>query len=331
MTNQPDVTVRLDDRIRLMSAVLAATDWPDKSQERKPHGTHAHSRATRKFLESVKTHEAVQNLQSVLNQGAPLEAIFSFAMQLSWPDMTIAEMPRWAPPKWNEQLRDFYEKSRLTDWWRNEDNAWQSSLNESKKMFKDVVLKPFLKPFFGEITESLLFIPNISYPTDQEVGLHLPGQLVAISAPRLAWGDSPPWPFDEDPAHVYRAAISEYGRLILQPFLRANAEKVAPIAEVPLPVNDQFKARYPTWEEQFITLYVAAVTALYLESHINKAEANSFVLMARKTQGMLILPGMISVIRRYQSEAESGRYPSLIDFLPIFPKQLRVANRIVTL
>jgi hypothetical protein len=46
---------------------------------------------------------------------------------------------------------------------------------------------------------------------------------------------------------------------------------------------------------------------------------------------MHILPGMISVLRRYLSERENGRYNSLLDFMPIFPKQLRIANRIVTL
>jgi hypothetical protein len=53
--------------------------------------------------------------------------------------------------------------------------------------------------------------------------------------------------------------------------------------------------------------------------------------MERKVNGMGFLPGTISVWRRYLSEREAGRYSSLMDFLPVFPKQLRVANRIVTL
>jgi hypothetical protein len=47
MSAQSDVSVRLDDRIRLMSALLAATDWPEKSQERaaepRPCPRHANS------------------------------------------------------------------------------------------------------------------------------------------------------------------------------------------------------------------------------------------------------------------------------------------------
>lgn len=331
MSNQSDVTVRLDDRVRLMSAVLAATDWPDKSQERQPHGTHAHSRATRKFLDPFKNHEAVQGMQSLLNQGAPMEAIYSFALQLNWPKLEIAELPRWVPPRWNEQLRDFYEKANLAKWWKDEETVWQSSLYESQKMFKNVSFKPFLKQFMGDVSESLIFIPNISFPTDVEVGIRRDGELISIAPPRLAWGDSPPWPFDEDPAHIYRSALSQYGRLLVQGFLRENAQVVSPIAETALPVSDQFRARFPTWQEQFTTLFVAAISALYLENHLNKREADSFILMQRKTQGMTILPGMVSVMRRYLTEYESGRYKSLMDFLPVFPKQLRVANKIVTL
>lgn len=331
MSTQQDVTVRLDDRVRLMSAVLAATDWPDKSQERQPHGTHAHSRATRKYLDPHKNHPAVQGMQSLLNQGAPIEAIYTFALQMNWPKMELTEAPRWMPPRWNEHIREFYETANLAKWWKDEDTPWQNSYNESQKMFKDVAFKPFLKQFIGDVTEALIFIPNISFPTEMEVGVRLNGELICVAPPRLAWGDSPPWPFDEDRAYIHRSALAQYGRLLILDFLRTHTKEVAPIAETPLPVSDQFRARYPTWQEQFTNLFVAAACALYLETHMNKKEADAYILMERKTQGMTILPGMVSVMRRYLSEYEAGRYKGLIDFLPVFPKQLRVANRIVTL
>lgn len=331
MTQQQDVTVRLDDRIRLMSAVLTMTYWPDKAQERKPHGTHAHSRATRKFLDPFKRHEAVVGMASLLDAGAPLEAIFTLALQLRWPTLEASDMPRWAPPRWNEHLRDFYESSGLAKFWRDEDYAWQSSIKESNKMFKPITFKPFLKPFFGDVADGLVFMPNISNPTDQDIGVRFQGELICISPPRLAWGDSPPWPFDEDAAYISRTALSQFGRLLMHRYLRENAEAIAPLTETALPVSDQFRARYSTWQEQFTTLFVAGASALYLEKHVSKAEANAYVLMERKAQGMVILPGMVSVLRRYLSEYENGRYTRLLDFLPVFPKQLRVAAKIVTL
>ncbi len=333
MTQPSDVIVRLDDRIRLMSALLAATNWPEKSQQKQPHGTHLHARATRKYLADHLNHPAVQSMQHLLEQGAPLEAMYTFILCLSWPGLTleIDRLPAWVPSGWVMDIRDFYTTSNLVQWWRREDVLWQKSLTESQRMFKNVNFKPFLESFLGEINEDLVFVPNISYPSDQEIGIRIGRELVCIAPPRLAWGDSPPWPFDEDPAHVYRAALSQYGRLLLMTYLRANAAKLADVTKTALPVGDHLAALYPTWEEQFTALFVSAAVAIYLEDHVSQAEAKAYVLMARKAQGLTILPGTISVLRRYLSEREAGRYQSLLDFLPVFPKQLRVAKRIITL
>lgn len=333
MAEQADVEVRLDNRIRLMSAILAATSWPDKAQQRQPHGTHAHARATRKYLSEFTTHPAVQNLQNLLDQAAPLEAMYTFAMCLSWPglELTLDKLPGWVPPMWVVQLRDFYQKSKLGDWWQKEDVAWQKSLEESRKMFKGVAFRPFLKQFLGDINDELVFVPNILYPSDQEIGIRFGRELVCVAPPRLAWGDSPPWPFDEDPTHVYRAALTQFGGVLLRGYLLANASKITDVMKAPLPVGDQFSAIHPTWETQFTALFVAAAVAIYLEDHVSKSEAKAYVLMARKAQGLSILPGTVSVLRRYLDERNLGRYTTLIDFMPVFPKQLRVAKRIMTL
>jgi hypothetical protein len=119
--------------------------------------------------------------------------------------------------------------------------------------------------------------------------------------------------------------------MLMLTFLRVHADALAPVAQMPLPVSDQFRAQYPSWQEQFANLFVAAAVAMFLEEHVSKAEAKAYVLMERKTKGMHILPGMISVLQRYLTERANGRYSGLIDFMPIFPKQLRIANRIVTL
>lgn len=333
IVQEQDVTVRLDDRIRLMSAVLAATNWPDKAQEHQPHGTHVHARSTTRYLKEHSRHPAVLALQNLLDQGAPLEAVYTFGLCLNWPDLQLQlpTLPGWIPPGWLGHLRDFIRQTAITDWWAQEDRLWQKSLEESRKMFHDIAFKPFLKPFMGDIPEDLVFFPNISYPTHQEIGIRLGRELVCIAPPRLAWGDSPPWPFDEDPVHIYRAALSQYGRLLLITFLRAHSDRLTDARAIPLPVSDQFSATHPSWDEQFTALFVSAAVAIYLEDHISKSEADAYVLMARKTQGMTILPGTISVLRRYLAEQEAGRYQSMIDFLHIFPKQLRVAKRIVML
>jgi hypothetical protein len=313
--------------------VLAATTWPEQSQKRQPHGTHAHARATRKVLSDHLQHPAVRSLQRLLEQDAPLEALFTFAMCLSWPglELQIDVLPAWVPPRWIMELRDFYHTTNLADWWYQEDAVWHKSLQESQRIFQKIAFKPFLRPFIGEVQEQLVFVPSISYPTDQEIGIRIGHELLCLTAPRRAWGDSPPWPFDEDPAHVYRAALSQFGRLLMTAYLRRHADQMAEISKNAIPVSGTFVADYPTWEEQFTALWTAAAVAIYLEDYVSQAEAKAYVLMARKTQGLTILPGTISVLRRYLNEYAAGRYQDLMDFLPIFPKQLRVAKRIVTL
>jgi hypothetical protein len=273
----------------------------------------------------------VQLLDILIEQRAPLEALFTLAMVLKMPDFTLTHPPRWMPPDWNHALRDLYERAELPSFWAEEADNWNKALADADKAFSDAAFKPFLSDFMGDFPERFFFIPNIGYPTDHELALRMGSDLLCIVHPRLAWGESPPWPFDEDPAHVYRAALQCYGRLLMMQYLRVHADKIAEISQTPLPVGEQFQSMYPTWQEQFTNLFVAGAVAIYLEDHVSKTEADAYVLMERKVRGITILPGMISVLRRYLNERSAGRYATLIEFLPVFPRQLKVANRIVAL
>ncbi len=324
-----DIGVKLDDRVRLLSAALAATRYPDEAQKRKPHGTHAHARMTRKLVAPHADHPAITALQTMLDQSAPLETLFTLALVMH--DGKIDKPPRWMPPHWDDQLNDFYEIGGLDQWWQHEAGAWEKALDDSQRMFEHVQFKAFLQPYLGEIKERLIFIPNISYPTDYEMGLRIGSDLVCIIPPRLAWGESPPWPFDEDPAHIYRSSLAQYARILMTSYLKDHAEQIGDTAQMTLPVTDKYKALYPTWSEQFANLFVMGVVAIYLEDHVSPAEAKSYVLMARKVQGLEVLPGVINVFRHYLRELEAGRYQSMLDLLPNFSRRLKVANRIVTL
>lgn len=334
MTTETRVRVLLDDRIRLLSAALAATDFPDTAQQRKRHHAHAHARATRKYMHNngLTEHPAIQALQGLLDTSAPLEALYTLMLHFSWPGLDVPAMPKWAPPDWNKQLWDFYETAKLGAFWEQATTAWDSAEAQSLKVFETVHFKEFLKPFLGEIEETLIFSPNICYPADDEVGIRVQDKLVAITPPPQAWGDSPPWPYDDESmmTHSYRAALSQYGRLLLISYLREHADAVQDAARRDLPVGEQFKAIHPTWEAQFIGLFIAGAVAIYLEDYVNPAEAKAYVVMEKKARGMTILPGTISVLRRYLQEY-GNKYNTLADFLSVFPRQLRVAKKIVTL
>ncbi len=324
-----DITVKIDDRVRLLSSLLAATRFPEDEWKRNPHGSHLHARATRKRLAQFTEHPSVAMLQAQLEQQISLESLFTAFLNLELADFSFHDASIF-PADFDKQLQAFFTDAGLQAWWESE-HDWRQGADDMNRLLNGMALKDFFRPFFGEIPETLVLMPNILYPSDQEITLRFEDQLIVIVPPRVAWGESPPWPYGEDPAHVYRAAIQNFGIVLMHEYLGKHAEALAQAAQTPLPLNDAIKALYPTWEAQFTVLFCAAAVALYLEDHVNVREANAFALMERKTRGIDILPAAISVLRRYRGDLATGKYRELADFLPMFPKQLKLATRIKAL
>lgn len=314
-----------------MSALLSVTTWPEAEQARKRHRAHIHARNTARRVTAHVDHPAVRTLQTLLDQQTPLEAIYTYALSLSWPDLTIQTPVPWAPLHWNEQMADFYRQTGLEAWWREEAAVWERAEEQTRKIIDQADLYSIFRPFVGEVVEQLVLMPSVSYPTDQAIGVRLDGELVCVTPPRIAWGDNEPWPFDEDPGHIYRSALAEYGRLLMVSYLRQNTAEVARVAEQPLPVGEKFRETHPTWSDQFTGLFVAGLVALFLEDALGEQEAKAYILMEDRVHGMTMLPGVVSVLKRYLNEHAEGRYQRFADYLPNFPKHLRVAKGIVSL
>ena len=121
------VVVRKDDRIRLMSALLTLTDWPEREQAAKPHGVHAHAKATRSYLAEFSEHAAVQRTQQMLDEGRSLEDLFTFSQTLSWPSLRAksADLPEWVPTGWTAEIRNFFVGSRLSTFTQKVQNLSQ--------------------------------------------------------------------------------------------------------------------------------------------------------------------------------------------------------------
>ncbi|MDX2139194.1 MAG: hypothetical protein SF123_13990 [Chloroflexota bacterium] len=331
MTPAPDVHIHIDDRVRLMSAVLSVTRTIDELHTQRPHSAHAHARATRKHLVAHKAHPAVQSLQTLIDQKAPMEAIFGYALRLKTPEFKLDHAPRWAPAGWDEQLGDFFQKADLPGWWSEEQLVWEKSVSEVQRMFRKIDVRTFLKPFVGATTERFVFLPNICYPSEYEVGVRVNGDITCIAPPRAAWGDSPPWPFDEDAGHIYRATIGQYARLLMTQHLNDCEDKLKEAAQTELPVSDAVRAQHPQWIDQFLSLFITGVVAIYLEDHVSPIEAKAYTMIESKVHGNAMLPGVVSVLRRYLKDQADGKYAAFCDFIPLFPKQLRVAKRVFAL
>jgi hypothetical protein len=319
------VIVRIDERAKLLSAALAATTFPEQSQARKKHGTHLHARGTRKLLQEHQAHPAIQTLQTLLDQGIPLSTLFGYVLRLTWPGLTdTLDKPGWVPANWNEQLADFYQRSKLVLWWTEESENWYTPVEQLQEIFSKVQLHDYLEQFVGPITDGLVLMPNISYPTDHTVGCRVGGELITLMPPPIAWGDSAPWPYKDDPGLAYRAAIGEFGSMLMNTYLSRHVAAVNAAAAKALPIDQKYKDAHPTWQDQFLGLFKASVTALFLEDAVSTLEARSFVQYMQRVENLQILPGSISVFRRYLDERKAGKYAEFIDYLPNIPKYLRV-------
>lgn len=326
-----DVEVTLDDRVRLLSALLAASRYPDEIQKTHLHGTHMHARRTQKQLSGFSEHPAVIILQNLLQNSVPLTYLFKYMLMVDPISLLADTHPDWIPVDFGRHLRDFAEKAKLSTWWQQEQSEWSKSFTDCEEIFATIQLKPFLEQFIGPVLDTFLFMPNIGYPTNEEVSFRVQDKLFAIIPPRLAWGESPPWPFDEDPTHAIRAALISYGRVLMLEFLRMNKDDLDPRELPPLPIDDAMIAAFPSWQEQFTELFVTGATAIYLEDYISKQEADAYVLMERKVRGLTILPSVVSVLRNYLNELEAGKNKPFIELLPVFPKQLKLAKRFASL
>jgi hypothetical protein len=321
------VIIRNDDRARLLSAVLAGTTHPDQAQARKKHGTHLHARTTRAMLQPYRAHPAVHMLQAMLDQGIPLSALFGYVLRLSWPTLRpVEDTPGWVAAGWHDRLLEFYHTATLSQWWHEEAENWQTPIDQLQEVFSKVKLHDYLEQFVGPIKETLILMPNISYPTDHTVGCRVGGDMIALMPPPIAWGDSAPWPYKDDPGLAYRAAIAEFGTMLMSAYLSQHAAILNTAAEKPLPIDEKYKQAHPTWQDQFLGLFQSSITALFLEDAVSTLEARSYVQYMQRIENLHILPGAISVFRRYLTERSAGKYTQFIDYVPNIPKYLRVVK-----
>ena len=112
-----DVKVRIDDRVRLIGALLAMTSYPNDIQRIRPHGTHIHARNTRRTLGDLSADPAVMQAQAMLDAKTPLETFFTLAMHLHPETLEVVRpLPGWVPADWATNLKGFSKRTHLSLW-----------------------------------------------------------------------------------------------------------------------------------------------------------------------------------------------------------------------
>jgi len=329
MSPDRSIAIQVDDRIRLLAAALALTDWPQREQANKPHGVHPHAKATQRLLADAAHHEAVRSLQALLDADHAPEELLGAAVYLGWPESSASgSLPEWLPAQWMAQLHDFYHAGKLQDFWHSEDAAWKQAAAEARQALPpDLDMLGLCGEFFGPRRERLIFQPNLCYPTDQTIGFRRGDELVCVAPPRIAWGDNPPWPYDDDPAWTYATVFGAYVHLLLREHLNAHPQELEAAQSDSLPLPPDFQRQYPGWLDQFAVIFADAATGIFLAQALGKAEADSFILMEHKAHGFAILTGAIRALETYLTDHKAGRVRGFADFLPTFCERLLMSER----
>lgn len=314
------ITVKIDDRIRLVSAVLSLTNYPEQSQARKKHGTHPHARGTRRHLHAYADHPCVQQVQQMLNQSVPVSTLFGLVLT------PTNNLPDWVPTGFTQSLADFYQKAGLREWWEAENIAWTTALRQLKEAFARIELHTLFKPFFGDIHYHLTFTPSLCYPTDLNIGIRMKTELTTIMPPPQAWGDSAPWAYKDDPALAYRAAIYEYGALLIDDLITANNTTFQALSVNPLPVNDKYIARFGSWRASFTSIFTAALTAIFLENTMGRIEARSYLQYMGRVEGLTSLPHITEAFSAYLEAWRSGQTTGFMPYLPTLLNQMQATT-----
>lgn len=275
--SEAGVQVTVDDRARLVMAALGASHWPEREQAQQPHAVHQHAKQTRQFLAPFGRHEAILALNRLLDDGLSLSDLFAVALSSSWPGLEpIEPLPdSLKDGRWLAQLADFRRDSSIEVFWSEHIDAWEIARDDLAAVFRESGVVPFLNQFHHPPeSRPLQVIPCIVYPMLSPVLVKTAAKLFFILPPAKAWGESPPWPFAEDP-----------GWVIAQTCWHLTSHYLSPVLS-------QSDAASQT------TLRHAAVT-LCLEQEFDQAEAMAYLVRARKESALPRLPLAVERMRQF--------------------------------
>ena len=281
------LSVIIDERLRLVTAVLAASNWPTEEQNQLAHAVHSQAKQVRQFVHPFTSHPAVSGVNEALLNGVDLADLFSAALRCTWPDFTpTAELPHVLKIKeWVHSLADFaLETSIVTHFWAQHAAVWQEAQSTLQKIFRNGDLLAALGQLGeGQHDTAVSLMPNLVFPALTPISAIKKGALTLLLPPPKAVGESPPWPFSEDPGWVVAAAAEQLAPHLL-------AEELARLDAA----------------QRHVAVQLAA--AHCLAQLLDNFEAQSYLLRAKKEHNLPQLPALFAQL---QAEVEAGNGHSL--------------------
>lgn len=284
------LSVEIDERLRLLTAVLAISDWTVEEQNQLTHAVHPQAKQVRQFAQSFVDHPAVIGVNEALLNGVELVDLFSAALRCTWPDFSPQEeLPHLLKIKnWLQSLADFTAQTAVaTEFWPQHTAVWQEAQAALEQIFSAGDLLAALAQLGDVADTAVTLMPNLVFPMLSPVVANSDDALTLLLPPPKAVGESPPWPFDEDPGWVV-ATVTEQ----LVPYLLA-----ADLVEL-------------NREQQTLAIHLAA--AHCLASLLDDFEAQAYLLRAKKERN---LPQLPTLFAQLQDEVAAGNGRSLTTIL----------------
>lgn len=276
------LSITIDERMRLVTAVLAASDWPNEEQNQLAHAVHSQAKLVRQFVLPFSSHPAVNGVNEALLNGVELTDLFSAALRSTWPDfMPMSELPHLLKIReWVRSLADFArETSIVTLFWSQHTAVWQEARTALEKIFAgDRLLTSLGQLHEGEIETAVALMPNLVYPALTPVIATTDNSLMLLLPPPKAVGESPPWPYDEGPGWVVATVCRQ-----LIPYLLFTE-----LAQM-------------NRRQQHLALHTAA--AHCLAQLLDESEAQAYLMRAKKAYDLPQLPDLFA---RLQKEIKAG-------------------------
>jgi hypothetical protein len=270
-----ELTVVIDERVRLVTAVLAASHWPEMEQAQTTHAVHPHSKQVKQWVRPFQNHRAVQRVNDSFGANVGLDSLFTAVLRCGWSDKINITAPPEGAQDWIKSLADFAVQSQMLDFWADHAQPWEEARTGLDVIFSRSQIISFLGQLLGQtVAKNVAVMPTVTYPMLNPVLAETDDTVFFILPPAKAWGESPPWPHGEDPGWV----IAQTCWHLANHFL---ADTLGELDEI----------------NQALLLH-AAVT-LCLEADFDEAEAMAYLVRSKKEHNLPRLPLVVEQLRDY--------------------------------
>lgn len=281
------IEVRLDDRLRVAGALLAASEWPEREQSAKAYKAHRVADSAHRYFSPHQAHPAVRGALALAGADDGLSQLYGHALNATWPVNIPAE--------------DFVAAAHPENFWAETEADWQEAEGDAREVAARADLGRFLDDVFGPSlgTRKLVFVPNLLFPGQRSVTAGSASEAVVCLPPPLAWGTSPPWRYKERPDEVQAKLSEAFTRFLFEDGLPAAHAALQPAAEV----------------------FALASAVLFLRQAEGDSAGDQFMVMEKKTRGLKNLPTVVAALEAVLADRRAGKYGGFADYLPQLPLQ----------